>query len=50
MLAIVVLVLAAIVILSVLGFVVHALFTPWLLLPIAILLWIKFRPRRDRRA
>ncbi|HLK02516.1 MAG TPA: hypothetical protein VKU39_21770 [Streptosporangiaceae bacterium] len=47
-LAVIVLALVAVVVLSVLGFVVHALFTPWLLVPIAILLWVKFRPRRDR--
>lgn len=47
-LAIVVMMLVALVVLTILGFVVHALFTPWLLVPIAILLWVKFRPRRNR--
>jgi len=28
---------------------VHFLFTPWLLVAIAILAWIKFRPHRTRR-
>jgi hypothetical protein len=28
---------------------VHVLFTPWLLVAIAILAWIKFRPRRSHR-
>jgi hypothetical protein len=47
--AILALVLIAIVALSVLGFTAHILFSPWLLLAIGILLWIKFRPRRSRR-
>ena len=38
----------AIVALTVLSFAVHVLFSPWLLLvAIAILAWIKFRPRRS---
>jgi hypothetical protein len=41
--------LAAIVALTVLGFAVHFLFSPWLLVAIAVLAWIKFRPRRFRR-
>ncbi len=43
---------AAIVILialSVLGFALHFLFSPWLLVAIAIVAWIKFRPRRTRQ-
>ena len=47
--AILVLVLIAIVALSVLSFTAHILFSPWLLLAIGILLWIKFRPRRSRQ-
>jgi hypothetical protein len=41
--------LIAIVALAVLGFAVHVLFTPWLLVPLAILAWVKFRPGRSRR-
>lgn len=49
MLAIIALVLIAIVALTVLGFAVHVLFSPWLLLAvIGILAWVKFRPRRPR--
>jgi hypothetical protein len=47
--AIIVPALAALVILTVLSLAVHILFTPWLLLVIAILAWIKFRPRRSYR-
>jgi hypothetical protein len=43
------LVLIAIVALTVLSFSVHFLFSPWLLVAIAILAWIKFRPRRSRQ-
>jgi hypothetical protein len=46
---IIVLALAAVVALIVLGFAVHLLFSPWILVPIAILAWIKFRPRRTRQ-
>jgi hypothetical protein len=51
MLGIIVLVLIAIVALTVLSFAVHVLFSPWLLLLLAIgiLVWIKFRPRRSRQ-
>ena len=50
MFAIIALVLIAIVALAVLGFVVHALFSPWLLLAvIGVLVWIKFRPGRSRQ-
>ena len=41
--------LIAIVALTILSFAVHILFSPWLLLAIAILAWIKFRPRRSRQ-
>ena len=48
MFAIIVLILFALVALAVLGFAVHLLFSPWLLVAaIAILAWIKFRPRRS---
>jgi hypothetical protein len=44
------LVLVAILALVVLGFFAHLLFSPWLLLlAVAILVWIKFRPRRSQR-
>ena len=50
MLAIIALVLIAIVALAVLGFAVHVLFSPWLLLAvIGILAWVKFRPRRPHQ-
>ena len=47
--AITALVLIAIVALAVLSFTVHFLFSPWLLVAIAVLAWIKFRPRRSRQ-
>lgn len=44
--AIIVLALVAILALAVLGIAVHLLFSPWLLLvAVAILAWVKFRPR-----
>ena len=44
------LVLIAIVAVAVVGFAVHLLFSPWLLVAaVAILVWIKFRPRRSHR-
>ena len=50
MFAIIVLILFAVVALAVLGFAVHLLFSPWLLLAaIAVLAWVKFRPRRSDR-
>ena len=49
MLAIIALVVAAIVALTVLGFALHILFSPWLLVVIAIAAWIKFRPNRSRQ-
>jgi len=50
MFAIIALVLIAIVALTVLGFVAHVLFSPWLLLVvIGILAWIKFGPRRSHQ-
>ena len=47
--AIIALVLIAVVALAVVGFAVHLLFSPWLLAAIAVLAWIKFRPRRSQR-
>ena len=41
--------LVAIVTLAVLGFAAHFLFSPWLLVAVAIVAWIKFRPRRSRQ-
>jgi len=49
MLAIIALVVAAIVAFAVLGFALHILFSPWLLVAVAILAFIKFRPRRSRQ-
>jgi len=47
--AIIALVLAAVVALAALGVAVHLLFSPWLLAAIAVVAWIKFRPRRSHR-
>ena len=47
--AVIALVLIAIVALSVLSVTVHLLFSSWLLVAIAILAWIEFRPRRSRQ-
>ncbi len=41
--------LVVVVALMVLGFALHLLFSPWLLVAVAILAWIKFRPRRTRQ-
>jgi hypothetical protein len=49
MFAIIALVVAAIVAFAVLGFVLHILFSPWLLVAIAIVAFIKFGPRRSHR-
>jgi hypothetical protein len=49
MLAIIVLVLVAIAALSIVGFALHILFSPWILLAIAIVAFIKFRPRGSRQ-
>jgi hypothetical protein len=46
--AVIAFVLIAVVALAVLSFTVHVLFSPWLLAAIAILAWIKFRPRIPR--
>jgi hypothetical protein len=47
--AIIVAALAVIVAIAVLGFALHILFSPWLLVAVAIVAWIKFGPRRSRR-
>jgi threonine/homoserine/homoserine lactone efflux protein len=50
MLVIIALVFAAIVALSVLSLAAHLLFSPFLLLvAVAVLVWLAFRPRRSRR-
>jgi hypothetical protein len=50
MLALIALVLFAIVAVAVLGFAVHILFSPLLLLvAVGIVVWIKFRPRRSHQ-
>jgi hypothetical protein len=46
---IIALALVVIVALSIIGFAVHLLFSPWLLVAVAIVAWIKFRPRGARR-
>jgi hypothetical protein len=46
---IITLALIAIVALTVLSFTVHFLFSPWLLVAIVILAWIKLRPRRSHQ-
>ena len=43
------LVLVAVVALIVASFALHVLFSPWILLVVGILLFIKFRPRRSRQ-
>jgi hypothetical protein len=40
---------AVIVAIAVLSFAVHLLFSPWLLVAVAVLAWIKFRPRRSHQ-
>jgi hypothetical protein len=46
---IIALVLAVLVALAVFGLVAHLLFSPWLWVAIAILAWVKFRPRSSSR-
>ena len=46
---IIALALIAIVALIVLSFALHVLFSPWLLVAVAVLAWIKFRPHRTHR-
>jgi hypothetical protein len=43
------LVLIAIVAVAILGFAVHLLFSPWLLVAVAIVAWLTFRSRRSRQ-
>lgn len=42
-------VLIALVAMTIVGFALHLLFSPWLLVAIAIVAWIKFRPHRSHR-
>jgi uncharacterized membrane protein (DUF441 family) len=49
MFAIIALILAALVALAVLGAAVHLLFSPLVLVVIAVIAWIKFRPRRSHQ-
>jgi hypothetical protein len=50
MLAIIAVILLALVALSVVGFALHLLFSPWLLLgAVAIVAWLKFRPHRSHQ-
>jgi hypothetical protein len=49
MFAIIAVALLAILALIVLSVTVHLLFSPWLLVIIAILAWVKFGPRRSHR-
>ena len=46
---IIALALIAIVALIVLSFALHVLFSPWLLVAVAVLAWIKFRPHRSHQ-
>ncbi len=48
--AIIALLLLAIAAIAVLSFAVHLLFSPWLLVvAVAVLAWVRFRPRRSHR-
>ena len=49
MLWIIALAFIAVVAVIIVGFAVHLLFTPWLLVVVAIVAWMKFRPRGPRR-
>jgi hypothetical protein len=49
MAAVIALVAVAVAALAVLSFTVHLLFSPWLLVAIAVLAWIRFRPRRSHQ-
>jgi hypothetical protein len=48
MAAVTALVLIAVAALAVVGFTMHWLLSPWLLAAVAVLAWIRFRPRRSR--
>lgn len=49
MLAFIALIVAAVLAVVVLGAALHFLFSPWILVAIAIVAWIKFRPRRSHQ-
>jgi hypothetical protein len=49
MLWIIALAIIAVLAVIIVGFAVHLLFTPWLLVVVAIVAWIKLRPRRSGR-
>ena len=49
MIAIVALALAAILALTIFGIILHILFSPWLVLAVPIVAFIKLRPRRSRQ-
>jgi hypothetical protein len=49
MLGIIALALIVLVALAVLGLAVHLLFSPWLLVAIAVVAWLAFRSRRSHR-
>ena len=49
MLAFIAVAVAVIVAIAVLSFAVHLLFSPWLLVAVAVPAWIKFRPRRSHQ-
>ena len=49
MLGIIALIVLAIVAICIFSAALHFLFSPWLLVAIAIVAWIKFRPRRSRQ-
>jgi hypothetical protein len=49
MLALIALVIAALVAVTIVGFALHLLFSPLVLVAIAIVAWLKFRPRRSHR-
>jgi hypothetical protein len=49
MLAFIALIVAAILAVVVLGAALHFLFSPWILVAVAIVAWIKFRPRRTHQ-
>jgi hypothetical protein len=47
--ALIALVLVVLLALAVVGLALHLLFSPWLLVAVAIVAWIRFRPHRARR-
>jgi len=49
MLAVVAVVVAALVALAILTATAHLLFSPWLLVIVGIVAWVRFRPRRSHR-